>query len=157
MCGMRAAGCCARWCVLFYLNFDVAPLSLRLAKTDSPRIKKRTPHPMMGPIPIRSGEGRSCCYIEARAAANLLLHRGNASNGRSLLPPTFVVHRPPFPRAEGQPARLTTSIISPSIRQQQACFSSRSNSGLSVLGVDMLFETPFLAFHLHPLCMQLVR
>jgi hypothetical protein len=34
---MRAAGC-ARWCVFFYLNFDVAPLSTVAAfsaKTDS--------------------------------------------------------------------------------------------------------------------------
>ena len=33
--GVWHAGSCPRWCVFFYLNFDVAPLSLRLAKTDS--------------------------------------------------------------------------------------------------------------------------
>jgi hypothetical protein len=35
--GVWHAGSCPRWCVFFYLNFDVAPLSLRLAKTDSVR------------------------------------------------------------------------------------------------------------------------
>jgi hypothetical protein len=33
-CGLRAAGC-TKWYVFFNLNFDVAPLSLRLAKTVS--------------------------------------------------------------------------------------------------------------------------
>jgi hypothetical protein len=33
--GVWHVGCCPRWCVFFNLNFDVAPLSLRLAKTDS--------------------------------------------------------------------------------------------------------------------------
>jgi hypothetical protein len=42
--GMWHAGCFPRWCVFFNLNFDVAPLSLRLAKTDSRKKRDKNKH-----------------------------------------------------------------------------------------------------------------
>jgi hypothetical protein len=77
VCGMWHAGCCARWCVLFYLNPDVAPLSLRLAKTDSQlpnpkQIKFRSQFVWEGPLPSLFLSLLGLCF----AASSALFERG---------------------------------------------------------------------------------